>query len=467
VARPLDLSTVLELARERHPQLIAKRSQINVAEGEVKQASIHFQKNPEISLRVDRRESPPSSMIDTSLGRGIDFSPSIGRRTGSTSDNMNQNTVLNSLANVGEFGVSVGVDRSSDLNPTRRFNEFEVEISQEFEVFGQPRARKGAALANRDSVTEDVAATEREVLAKVRGEFYAAQIAKAQLGLSEQQLAYANASIELARQQYDAGEISRTDLRLFEIQLADVSTRFASAQSTLVAATNTLRLSVGYTAFEPLDIAPLAPPETGTLYSEEMFVAEVMRTHPRMRHAQAIVDQREREFTLARKDGKPNITGSIFYAEEDENDKLFGVGLSLPLPLFNRNQGSRAASKAAIEVAKHEAHYIASALESEARSAFVRLQSSQEPASLYYSEVLPAIRANLEQLDNAFRQGEIGMLELRVNQRDLSDAQIKAIENMSEYYQARGEAEGLLGHGLDSTGDSFSHQNGEAIHDQE
>ena len=391
--RPLTLDAALRLATVRNPALVAKRKELGIAEGELRQAAIYFQNNPEISVGLDRLRVP---------------SPS----------------------------------------GSERFTEFEVELSQEFEIFGQPRARRKAADAARETVLADIAATVWEVLSGVRSEFYAAQIALGRLRLAEDQFQFGNAVLELSKRQLDAGDIAPTEYRQLQIQMAELRTKHLSARAELASALDILRLSLGYGSTESIDLVDVLQTPTGLPFSAETFVGMVFDVYPRLRHAGLVMEQREREFTLVKKEGKPNVTGSVFTGREEDDDEFYGIALAVPLPLFNRNQGSRAAAKAAIDVAKAQLRYFENALRTQAQTAFTRLAISQEAASYYYEGVLPAVQTNIEQLENAFRQGEIGMLELRINQRDLLDAQTAALDALAEYYEQRAQVEGLMGRSL-------------------
>lgn len=419
---PLTLGAALELATARHPVLIAKRKELGIADGELQQASIYFQSNPELSVSVDRRRVPSSWESETSIGRGIEVFP--------------------------ELGYSVGMEQSSSLSPSEKFTEFEVELSQEFEVFGQPRARRRAAEASREAVLADIAATTWEVLADVRSEFYTAQIASRRVQLAEEQFAFGNAVLELSKRQLDAGDIAPTEYRQLEIQMASLRTKLLSARAEVASALDTLQLSLGYGPSDSIEFADELHPPAKIPLSPEEFLSEVLEIYPRLYRARLITEQREREFTLVKKQGKPNVTGSLFVGREDDDEKIYGIGLAIPLPLFNRNQGSSAAAKAAIDLAEAEMRSLESAVRTQARTAIMRLAISEEEASYYYDEILPAIQTNLQQLENTFRQGEISMIELRINQRDLLDAQTAALDALGEYYEQRAHVEGLLGRSL-------------------
>lgn len=395
--RRLTLESALYLARTSNPVLVAKRGEIDIAEGNLRQASILFQHNPELSIRSDSRRIPASS------------SPAIG---------------------------------------SQRLAEYEIEISQEFEVWGQRRARRAAASATRDTTRASIIALEYEILTLVRHQFYEAQVARRTFELTSEQFSFSQSILEMSRIQFEAGEISRTDYRQLEIQSAEIRARTLVARSELEARFTELKYTLGLSPSMQLSIGgSLLPPQVSSL-EPAAIVGRIVENHPNLRQAELLVAQREKEEVLIRKEAKPNITGIAFFAKEDENEQLYGADLSIPLSLFNRGQGFKAAARAAIRVAAAEESALRKSIRSRALSTLERLRAAGEAAAYYYEEVLPAVQANLAQLENAFRQGEIDMIELRVNQRDLLDAQSDALNRLGDYYYWLAEIEGMMGGSL-------------------
>jgi cobalt-zinc-cadmium efflux system outer membrane protein len=386
----LDLEKALALARTLNPELRAKRKELGIAEGKLHQASIFFQHNPELSLQGASR-------------------------------------------------------RVSGEEKTEHFADFGVELSQEFEMWGQPRARIESAKAAREAVKADIATVEWGVFARVRREFYSAQIASHRVRLAEEQFRFAQSVLDLSRRQLDAGEIARTDFRQLEIQTARLRVALIGARAKFKTAIEALRLSLGLPEGDPLEVEDTLVPLVLLNSTPQAYVEEVLAIHPRLRHSRLIAEQLERELTLTQKEGKPNITGSLFVEREEGDQHIVGLRLSLPLPLFNRFQGTISSTRSSVEAARAKVRSTSRILRSQAELAIKRLALSYEAASFDREKVLPAIRANLEQLENAFRQGAISMIDLRVNQRELRDAEAAALDTLSEYYQRRAEIEGLLG----------------------
>ncbi len=396
IPRPLTLDAALDLAKRFNLALRAKRREFDIAQGELKQASIYFQHNPEVS-----------------------------------------------------FGIGGRVITAPQENET--FVEPELEISQEFEIWGQPSARRNAAEAARAATLADISAAEWEILAQLRKRFYAAQLASQRVKLAENQASFGDTVLRLSQRQLEAGEISRMDYRQLEIRSARLKTNLLTARAAFKSAVSNLRVLIGLSPAEKIEIIDELPPLVDPSHASDALINEVLEHHPRLRHAEFIAEQRRRELTLEHAEAKPNITGGFFWEQEEIHSNKYGINLSFPLPLFNRRQGSIAAAQSALEKAKAEMRAIGHTLRSETKIAVNNYIIGYEAASFYRNEMLPAIQANLEQLENAFRLGEIGLIELRVDQRELIEAQITALETLSDTYQYRAAIEGLLGRGLEAS----------------
>ena len=73
-----------------------------------------------------------------------------------------------------------------------------------------------------------------------------------------------------------------------------------------------------------------------------------------------------------------------------------------------------------------------------------------EAAVRYSEQVLPMIARNLEVIENAYRVGDISMVDLRLSQRELLETQRTALDVLEEHYRWRAELEGLIGRSLDA-----------------
>lgn len=376
------VNDAMVIALQHNPGLSAAREQMGVADGRLQQASIGLQHNPELSVRTARRDAPERTSTDIA-----------------------------------------------------------VELSQELEIFGQPQARRAAAETARSAVMLEIEALEWEVQRRVRAEFYALQVAQERLALAQRQMEFAESLRSLSARQLEAGEIAATEHRQTGIQAARLSAALTQAEAAHAAAAHALHATVG--AEITLDLSALLPDPIPPAVEEAALRRTVLESHPAILAAHARAAQQDRLVTVVRKEARPNITGSLFFEREDARTDLFGAGVSLPIPVFNRRKGDVAAAEAEARVAQGEVRAVEAELARRFEMAWTGCVAAQRAAAEYYGSVLPMVETNLAQLENAYRLGEISLIELRVSQRDLLDAQQAALDALADYYGWRAELEGL------------------------
>jgi cobalt-zinc-cadmium efflux system outer membrane protein len=376
------VNDAMAIALQHNPGLAAARERMGVADGHLQQASVGLQHNPELSVRTAHRDTPERTSTDVV-----------------------------------------------------------VELSQELEIFGQPQARREAAETARSAVMLEIEALEWEVHRRVRAAFYALQVAEKRLALAQRQMEFAESLRSLSARQLEAGEIAATDHRQTGIQAARLSVALTQAEAAHAAAAHALHATVGVEITLALS-APLPNPISPAA-EEAALRHTVLETHPAILAAHARAAQQDRLVTVVRKEARPNITGSLFFEREEAHTDIIGAGVSIPIPVFNRRKGDVAAAEAEARVAQGEAHAVAAELARRFETAWTGCAAAQRAAAEYYESVLPMVETILVQLENAFRLGEISLIELRVSQRDLLDAQQAALDALADYYGWRAELEGL------------------------
>jgi cobalt-zinc-cadmium efflux system outer membrane protein len=139
-----------------------------------------------------------------------------------------------------------------------------------------------------------------------------------------------------------------------------------------------------------------------------------------------------------------SVTGGVRHLAES-SDNAFVLGLGLPLPLVDRNQGSRRA-------AELDAHR---ALEEE-RIARVRAETSlamihedwsgaHEEIITLEEEVLPQAELALDTAEDAYRRGLFRLTDVLDTQRTLFELRIRRIDTLERFHHARTDIEGLIG----------------------
>ena len=119
-----------------------------------------------------------------------------------------------------------------------------------------------------------------------------------------------------------------------------------------------------------------------------------------------------------------------------DQSKSVGFGVSISLPIFNRNQGARAEASAALIQAQQERAYLETVVRGEVEGAFRRLHSTDNALAVFESGVIERSTKNLETLRAAYQLGEYRITDLIAEQRRLVDSQREFTELLAERYRA-------------------------------
>ena len=146
----------------------------------------------------------------------------------------------------------------------------------------------------------------------------------------------------------------------------------------------------------------------------------------------------------------PNVTVSAGLQRfEQTNDNALVVGLSIPIPIFDRNQGGIEEARHNLRKVKEEKKVADVRIKTELSGAYQILSASYLEAMTLKNDVLPAAQRVFDGLSEGYRQGKFRYLDVLDAQRTLFDAQAKYIEALANYHETSVEVERLIGQRVD------------------
>jgi cobalt-zinc-cadmium efflux system outer membrane protein len=151
---------------------------------------------------------------------------------------------------------------------------------------------------------------------------------------------------------------------------------------------------------------------------------------------------------LARAQGAPDLTASARYSTNrstfddtpigplTDRDRLLTFGVSVGIPVFNRNQGTKAEAALAITQARARREYLEQLVRAEVQSAYLRYDAAQRALTTFELGVVERSNANINAIRAAYQYGEYRITDLLAEQRRLLDAQREFTEALTERYRA-------------------------------
>jgi cobalt-zinc-cadmium efflux system outer membrane protein len=125
-----------------------------------------------------------------------------------------------------------------------------------------------------------------------------------------------------------------------------------------------------------------------------------------------------------------------------EHQGMFVV--SVPVPLFNRNEGNIEAAQAALGRAIQEVTRVQNDLVNRLATAFGQYDAARQRAERYRMSILPDARRAYRLAQEAFRGGQFDALRVLQAQRAISEAEQEYVKALAEAWQAAGAIAGLL-----------------------
>jgi len=202
-------------------------------------------------------------------------------------------------------------------------------------------AQKGTLIAESDH-----ADLERTLLFSLRGAFVATLQAKSVLSLTKENLVYYDNVLDISRTRFSVGDIARIDLDRLELQRVQYESDVQSAEVNLrTAKIQLLTLLNDRTPIEQFDVSGLFD-FNDQLMPQDEFRKIALDTRPDLKAAAEAVDKAQTDHKLAIANGSTDPILSAWYTHNSSNNNPFGintlgVSVSIPLRIFDRNQGEK------------------------------------------------------------------------------------------------------------------------------
>jgi len=284
---PLTWEQVRQRFEQNNPILLA--SKLTIDESKAQEVTAYLRPNPALSLTADQ------------------INPFSGGPPHST------------------FGTVLSVATVSYLHERRHKRELRLES-----------AREATGIA-----TSGQADLERNLLFSLRNAFVQTLQAKAVLRLAQDNLSYYDDVLKVSRERYKAGDIAQVDLDRLELLRVQYESDVQTAQVNLrTAKIQLLTLLNERIPVEQFDVTGTFD-FTDQLQTLEEFRKVALDTRPDLRAATQAVNKAKTDHRLATANGS---TDPIFGFDVGRNppiDQYFGVGVSIPLRIFDRNQGEK------------------------------------------------------------------------------------------------------------------------------
>lgn len=323
------------------------------------------------------------------------------------------------------------------IEGTSRF-EFGVQLSQRFQIAGQRGARIKAAERTKDAAVAGLQATAWSVHLQVHALYYQLLLRRMQRMAAERVATFASEVQEITSKRIAAGEESPLTAMVIRAEVAQARKELIAAELAERETLLMLKQAIGWPAKKRLEVGgdlpiPAEVPDGTAL------IDRAMREHPRLRQLEGSVAAAEARVNAEDRQAWPDPTIGVGYSRESEPDAPAHVWqgwLTIPMPIWQRNQAGRARARGARTQAEANRDAFARQLGPRVAQLVARVNAAAQRVRVYGEDILPAFGQNLEKLQTAYTLGEIDVLKLAQIRERLLSIQRDALVAMADYFQA-------------------------------
>jgi outer membrane protein, heavy metal efflux system len=321
------------------------------------------------------------------------------------------------------------------LNYLENQSQFDFGIGYLFER-GKKRQHRLQAARDQTAVTRSqVTDNERTLTFNVSQQFIAVLLAQSTLEFAQQNLDSFQQSVKVSELRYKDGDISESDLLKIKLQLLQFHTDLSAAKLAKVEALVALRQFLGYESVPDnydvdgeLDYQPV---HAGV----DDLKALALRTRPDLQAAEQGITLARSQEALAQAISKRdlNVTFDYTHTAGINSAALF---FNIDLPIFDRNQGEIARTRAAITQSQEQAREASEQVLSDVYNAYQTLRSNDEIISLYRGGYLDQSKESRDITEYAYKRGAASLLDFLDAERSYRATQVAYRQALASYMTA-------------------------------
>jgi cobalt-zinc-cadmium efflux system outer membrane protein len=317
---------------------------------------------------------------------------------------------------------------ASDVDFSR--NQNTVSIIQPI-IFGKRRSTAiSAAAAEQEVFGFELQHTINQVLGDVRLAYVDLAYYERAFTLHGELLAIADKTLEIVRARFE--EHAATEVELIAAQLKSRKIRLNRTKVKRERASSIKRLQSFF---------PEVPLTAERIHVElpvnlpgidlEDLLADVYEQHPLMLASKKKAEAAEHRLALANAERIPDVSFRGAYGRDTtEGENIVEFGISIPLPLFNRNQGRIAEARHLVDRSHNDAKFYGTRLEAEITAAQASYMAARDYAAEYQAEIVPAVERAFKQVLERYRAGRTEIPDLLNAQEETADAKLSLLEAM-------------------------------------
>jgi cobalt-zinc-cadmium efflux system outer membrane protein len=317
-------------------------------------------------------------------------------------------------------------------------------VSQEFVTAGKLDLNRGVVMREQRAAEQRSERTRLQVVTTVRKYYFEALAAERSVTLARQLSDIAGKSVSVSEQRLKALDIPKTALLQSQIESESAALLEQQANERHEAAWRRLASVVGMPGDQPVsleDVLARPLPELDLATVSERLKHE----SPELAELQFDVEQARVAVERASAGRIPNISALAGVQRDNSTqDTIANVQISIPLPVFDRNQGAIAQACGQLSAAQAALQARELALDQQLLLAMRDYRTARERVTKYASKVLPAARETLDMISTGYQQGQLDYVQVLTVQQTYAAKNLSYLQDLETAWKEWAEIDGLL-----------------------
>lgn len=342
--------------------------------------------------------------------------------------------------------------------------QYGAQVSQQIEIFGKRSKRlrvAGFAVEIAEAEWQD---RSNQLRYEIEASYAEVLSARQKLKVLKDLIGFNRESLRLTEERVREGDVAALEANLLRVEISRAEVLKRSAEGRLLSAELELRRLAGLDRAIPIPDAEFPPFGKVELQSLQLRALE---QRPDFKVAKLREELEAAGVALAKAESHPDVTFSAGYSRQNsqfeglngitsngalspirDRTDLLNFGLSIPLRSPRSNAGNLQAAEARTASARAQREYLQQAIPLEVESAYQRWLTAMESLETLRDGVMTPSQANLGVLREAYRLGQLRLLDVLNEQRRLVDTQLAFIDTQTDANRSWAELERATGESL-------------------
>jgi outer membrane protein, heavy metal efflux system len=280
---------------------------------------------------------------------------------------------------------------------------------------------------------------ERNLIFNLRSAFVGTLQAKAILRLAQDNLEYWDQELKISKDRYDAGDIAQIDLDRLELQRVQFESDLQNAEVNLrTSKIQLLMLLNDKTPVDDFDVLGLFEFNNG-LPPLNQFRQTAMDYRPDLKAAVQSVDKAKTDHQLAVANGSTDPTLGFDVGRNPPIDAYIGASVSIPLRIFDRNQGEKLRTQLDIDRNQKLLDATQAQVFSDVDAAYAMVNSNLILLRPYKAKYLDQAARVRDTIKFSYEHGGAALLDFLDAQKEYRDTELNYLNLIGTYLIAAGQ----------------------------